>query len=899
MASVAPSSAADTLGKKSAQFSVDAPAFVPGWHMAGGGTAVHDAGDCGVPYYTGADVAQDISYCAFNMDQYDSDDDDAVPQFKQERTYEQVRCMAGGLGYYDEVIGGHYDDVSGRRDESASAAPVCLVNLDEYSDDSDLEQETVQKQQPQVQQLPLKAKVPPSPASRGAESPATEPLAEPSPTGSGPDVEIMPKAPAAPERDTDELPPSNIKAAKSEAKAEAKDLHSKIFGGRVPPWRSASAWSNGKEGLTAAKKAAAAEVAEEVSASRATGAWPDLSALKRLPPWRRPKAAKPETADDSGAKVADKQAEPRSSSSSSSSPAPEASDLERLSSEASSEPEAEISDANESSEDSPSGSYQVMNVLQLLLWSNSAPALDAEGLKYQSVATSELVSLYPALAESAGVSPHAGRDQAAATPTRRSTGTHKGQDKTAEKRPARESRDIERRPMRESTSKLQNSENSWAAQQKARRSNNQEAEDASVVRNIKSILNKLTVEKFVQLYHQLLDCGIRTTEHVELLIQEVFEKATTQHHFIDMYADLCTLVHEHFAESPIGNDPKFSFKRLLLNECQSSFERHLTPPAGLAEMEAEERTEAEVRYKTKMLGNIKLVGALLARKMLASKVMLAILEELLADPTPEALESLAALLAAVGPTFDTPDWVHQPALAAIFMQVKTIAGKPTCEPRARCLLKDVLDLRAAGWKDRKPKRMEGPTTLGQVAKMANADERSTPAATPITLDDRRAAVAATARLSKTLLTPVPEKTVAIFDQSAFRKEMTKVLQELRVSYDAPDAAARLADQAAPPHGHQSQEICHLLAEVVQEGKAEARKAGFEMLACFFSKGMADSWSRQALSGGLQVFCDEVCPDLACDVPVLPRILREELKPVFAPLVQQGLLEAAQLESFAN
>ena len=48
--------------------------------------------------------------------------------------------------------------------------------------------------------------------------------------------------------------------------------------------------------------------------------------------------------------------------------------------------------------------------------------------------------------------------------------------------------------------------------------------------------------------------GIVTSKHVEILIQEVFEKATTQHHFIDMYADLCTLCHEHFAEHPIGDD---------------------------------------------------------------------------------------------------------------------------------------------------------------------------------------------------------------------------------------------------------------------------------------------------------------------------------------------------------
>jgi hypothetical protein len=248
-------------------------------------------------------------------------------------------------------------------------------------------------------------------------------------------------------------------------------------------------------------------------------------------------------------------------------------------------------------------------------------------------------------------------------------------------------------------------------------------DDAEVVRKMKSVLNKLTVEKFPQLYKQLVEaCGIRTASHVENLIQEVFEKATTQHHFIDMYADLCTLLHGHFSENPICGDPRINFKRLLLNECQASFERHLQPPSGLEALDREERTLVEVRYKTRMLGNIKFVGALLARKMLASKVMLSICEELLADPTGEALESLAALLGAAGPTFDTPDWAYQGTLNAIFQQVKAIISKPTCATRSRCLLKDVLDLRADGWKDRKPKKQDLPTTLEEVAQRRAVEE---------------------------------------------------------------------------------------------------------------------------------------------------------------------------------
>lgn len=209
-----------------------------------------------------------------------------------------------------------------------------------------------------------------------------------------------------------------------------------------------------------------------------------------------------------------------------------------------------------------------------------------------------------------------------------------------------------------------------------------------------------------------------------VLIHEVFEKATTQHHFIDMYADLCVLLHEHFTAKPL--DKTLTFKRLLLDECQSSFERLLAPPANLDELSAEERTVAEVSYKTHMLGNIKLVGGLLARGMLAAKVGIAILEELLSNPTPEALESVAALLTAMGSSADRPDWPQKKALNLIFDQLAAIVKSKSCQTRERCLLKDLLDLRHNGWVDKRPKKLERAMTLAQVAEGPGRSGPATP-----------------------------------------------------------------------------------------------------------------------------------------------------------------------------
>eukprot|EP00929_Paragymnodinium_shiwhaense_P074227 TRINITY_DN37969_c0_g1_i1.p1 TRINITY_DN37969_c0_g1~~TRINITY_DN37969_c0_g1_i1.p1 ORF type:complete len:543 (+),score=162.11 TRINITY_DN37969_c0_g1_i1:65-1693(+) len=285
--------------------------------------------------------------------------------------------------------------------------------------------------------------------------------------------------------------------------------------------------------------------------------------------------------------------------------------------------------------------------------------------------------------------------------------------------------------------RLAASSGSWAAQQRLRRgattasssptARGEEPPAVDVQRSVRSILNKLSVEKFQPLSQQLRQVGYQTVEHVGVLIKEIFEKATTQHHYIQMYTDLCELLHDHFAEHPMSEDPKQGFKRLLLIECQKSFERNLQLPEGLEAMQEDERTLAEVKYKTRMLGNIRFVGALLAHGMLASKVLMFILQELLAIPTPEALESAAALLTVAGPAFDTPEWSHYGSLKAAFMQIEELARDKSQPSRVRCLLKDVLELRASNWEDLKAaaRQKEGPKKLSDIALKAAAEATQT------------------------------------------------------------------------------------------------------------------------------------------------------------------------------
>lgn len=224
-------------------------------------------------------------------------------------------------------------------------------------------------------------------------------------------------------------------------------------------------------------------------------------------------------------------------------------------------------------------------------------------------------------------------------------------------------------------------------------------------RKMQNILKKMTVEKFPKLSKQLAAFSTQNTGHVEALINEFVEAASSQHHFINLYADLCSVLADHFGDRSIGNC-NTNFKRLLLNACQASFEKHLTARVRSRTHKGQKSEAAESRCKVQMIGIIKFVGALLVRKMLASKVVFAIIEELLSDSRPEALESLAALLKVIGPSFDQPDCAHHRMVSSIFDKVEARAMDSNQSSRVRDALEEVLELRACGWQDGKPKALE-------------------------------------------------------------------------------------------------------------------------------------------------------------------------------------------------
>merc|ERR1719181_1526100 len=102
--------------------------------------------------------------------------------------------------------------------------------------------------------------------------------------------------------------------------------------------------------------------------------------------------------------------------------------------------------------------------------------------------------------------------------------------------------------------------------------------EAKLKRDVNSLLNKITAENFTSITDQLAQLELKQHDDLSQVIDLVFDKAVTEHHYCEMYADMCLVLRTRFPEfksepNADGTEaPTLTFTRALLNRCQEEFE---------------------------------------------------------------------------------------------------------------------------------------------------------------------------------------------------------------------------------------------------------------------------------------------------------------------------------------
>jgi translation initiation factor 4G len=220
-----------------------------------------------------------------------------------------------------------------------------------------------------------------------------------------------------------------------------------------------------------------------------------------------------------------------------------------------------------------------------------------------------------------------------------------------------------------------------------------------VDRKVKGLLNKLTMEKFDSISDQIIAWANRSEKEKDgrtliQVIRLVFEKATDEATWSEMYARLCRKMMEQISPSVQDDGIKNTegkpiaggqlFRKYLLNRCQEDFERGWvakeTTAAAAATKALEDQAAKAANEKAKDgeneevvlyseeyyaaqkakrqgLGLIKFIGELFKLQMLTERIMHECVKKLLGNvenPEEEEIESLCKLLSTVGAILDTP-----------------------------------------------------------------------------------------------------------------------------------------------------------------------------------------------------------------------------------------------------
>ncbi|CAJ1384622.1 unnamed protein product [Effrenium voratum] len=272
----------------------------------------------------------------------------------------------------------------------------------------------------------------------------------------------------------------------------------------------------------------------------------------------------------------------------------------------------------------------------------------------------------------------------------------------------------------------------------------------------RSIINKFTPEKFDKLCEQLLGTLPAPGEDAEKpcddaafskiledLLSLIFDACSRQHQYTEMYTDLCQKLLDHVAQQR----PNLDGRATVWERCQYIFQTIvLKPPEISADLPEDEYMDKKAKIKEKMVGMVKFGGDLVGRGLVPAEGVMTWIHTLLSEKTEEVfahegedgalvketdkdveqrevqLEVLCAILASMGGSLSDPTvWNEENRLVIedVFEQLEQLSvDDERLSLRIRCLIRDVLDLRMAQWKEKAGKLK--PTAL---QRQKDEDER--------------------------------------------------------------------------------------------------------------------------------------------------------------------------------
>ncbi|CAK0834317.1 unnamed protein product [Prorocentrum cordatum] len=240
--------------------------------------------------------------------------------------------------------------------------------------------------------------------------------------------------------------------------------------------------------------------------------------------------------------------------------------------------------------------------------------------------------------------------------------------------------------------------------------------EEDIERRVRALLNKICPDNLKIIVDQLAGVDLHKAEELEHVIRIIFSKALAEPHYCETYADMVFSLRSRYPEFPPEHEDEkaHSFTRILLNTVQNEFE-NLPTTFEPTEEDKQSYSADDLRLeigkkKAKVLANMKFIGNLFLRQLLAVKVIGQVVHDLIGiKETPieeHMIECVCELLKAIGYSLDnTP---HGKMLVTQFShrlmdlkkEMDPTTGRSLFSKRIQFQIQDLIDLRGRNWQQK-------------------------------------------------------------------------------------------------------------------------------------------------------------------------------------------------------
>jgi hypothetical protein len=169
-----------------------------------------------------------------------------------------------------------------------------------------------------------------------------------------------------------------------------------------------------------------------------------------------------------------------------------------------------------------------------------------------------------------------------------------------------------------------------------------ENEDKQVViiKEVRNILNKISKSNYKEMCKQIANNFPYTPIVLEELSKILFNKAVKEANYVDYYMELCDMLFKKYKA------PSMNFRKMFVSRCQFVFEGG--KDEELEKFKDIDEEEKRVKHKSRLMGNIRLIGELFIRGALTEDIVLICISKFTSANTEENTENLCQLYKKIG-----------------------------------------------------------------------------------------------------------------------------------------------------------------------------------------------------------------------------------------------------------